>query len=101
MLEPVQFSSYCHLRVQERSDTDFVIVSMCNEREPCNIQMLILLSAANRELPEQEPREWNSHSSVATHRSLIDILYGGVMPKERQFADSSSAVWSLSSRFLS
>ena len=87
MLEPAQFRAYCQLRVQERRDKDFVIVSIDNEREACDVQMLKLVSAAVRELPEQESREWKSQSSIATIRSFIDVLYGGLMPTKDQFED--------------
>ena len=88
MLEPAQFQAYCQLRIQDRRDKDFVIVSIDNEREACDIRMLKLVSAAVMELPEQESREWKSQSSIATIRSFLDVLYGGLMPTKDQFEDA-------------
>ena len=85
MLEPAQFRAYCQLRLQERSNKDSLIMSIDNEMETCDIEMMRLLSAAIRESPES--REWKSQSSIATIRSLINVLYGGVMPTKHQLED--------------
>ena len=87
-LNPEEFARFCELRQKDRDGDGFCLVSMENEREPCNLEMIQLVSGTLRSISaeQQEINEYRCNESpMLAIRLLVSTLYRGIMPNYETF----------------
>lgn len=79
------FARFCELRWQNRDLDGFCLVSQENEREPCNREMITLISGTIRDTRPEIGEYKCKECPISAIRLLVSMLYSGIMPNYETF----------------
>ena len=101
-LSPEEFARFCELRRENRERDDFYLVSEDNEKEPCNREMIQLISGTIRATGPEIDEYRCKECSISAIRLLVSMLYSGIMPTYQTFrrTDFCQLVFRLNIVFL-
>lgn len=88
MMSDEDFEAYCKLRVKNRNAQGFHLIANNEEKEPCDLNLMRLVSDTIRSLSDVRALDgFQCHSSAKFIRLLLETLYSGVMPDQKQFEE--------------